>query len=103
MVSLVKRFGDFYGVISIKTNLKGALGFSGILYPAFFFMEEIWHDVQKGYGSILRSISSQTLAVSPAKNDLVYLQPNLWCNNSKVIFFLDGNFFVFGISYQVVS
>ena len=34
----------------------------------------------------------------PANNDLLDLWSNLWCNNSKSIFFLDGNLFVFDIS-----
>ena len=97
MVSLVKPLGVVDGIISIKTYLKGASGFSGILYLAFLFIEEIWHDVQKGSGSILSSISSQTIVVSPAKNDLVDLWPNLWCNNSREIFFWAGNLFVFYI------
>ena len=63
------------------------------------FIEEIWHDVQKGSGSILISISSQTLSLSPSNNDLVDMWPNLWCNSSKAIFCLDGNFSVFDISF----
>ena len=59
-------------IISIKTHLKGAFGFSGILD-----LEEILHEVQKGSGSILRSTSSQILAVSPAINELVDLCPKL--------------------------
>ena len=54
--------------------------------------------MQKGSVSILNSISYQTLSVSPANNDMVDLWHNLWCNNSRVIFFLYGNFFVFEIS-----
>ena len=73
VVSLVKLLGAFDGIISIKTHLKGAFGFSGILDPDFLFIEEILNDVQKGYGYILSSISSQTLAVSPANNDMVDL------------------------------
>ena len=96
-MSLVKRFGAVGGTMSIKTHLKGTFGFSGFLYLVFFFIEEIWHDVQKGSGYILRSISSQTLSVSPANNDMADLWPNLWCNNYKAIFFLDGKIFVFGI------
>ena len=98
-MSLVKCFGDVAGIKYIKTHLKGAFGFNGFLDPAFLFMEEICHDVQKGYGSIMSSISSQILAVSPSTNDLVVLWPNIWCNNSKAIFFLDGNLFVFDISF----
>ena len=48
---------------------------------------------------LLSSISSQTLEVYLDKNYLVNLWPNIWCKNSKAIFFLDGNFFVFGISF----
>ena len=98
-MSLVKLLGAVYGIISIKTHLKGAFGFSGILDLAFLFIEEIWHDVQKGSGYILSSIFSQKLAVSPANNDLVDLWPNLWCYNSRAIFFLAGIFFVFDISF----
>ena len=76
-MSLVKLLGAVDGIISIKTHLKGAFGFSGILDPAFLFIEEILHEVQKGSGSILRYTSSQTFAVSPANNDLVDLCPNL--------------------------
>ena len=50
--------------------MKGAFGLSGILDLAFLFNEEIWHDVKKGSGYILSSIALQTLAVSPANNDL---------------------------------
>ena len=57
----------------LKTHLKGDFGLSGILDLAFLFMEEIWHDVQKGSEYILRSSSSQTLLVSPTNNDLVDL------------------------------
>ena len=72
-MSLVKLLGDVDGIISIKTHLKGAFGFSGFLDPAFLFMEEIWHDVQKESGSILSSISSQILGVSPGNNDMMDL------------------------------
>ena len=61
-------------------------------------MEEIWYDVQKGYGYILSSIYYQTLAVSLSNNDLVDMWPNHLCKNSRAIFFLDGNLFLFGIS-----
>ena len=97
-MSSVKLFGAVGGIISIKTHFKGAFWFSGTLDLSFLFMEEIWHDVKKCSWSIIRSISCQTLAVSPANNDLVYLWPNIWCNNYKSIFFLDGNIFVFDIS-----
>ena len=51
---LVKPFGAVDGIISIKTHLKGALGFSEFLDLAFLFIEDILHDVQKGSGYILR-------------------------------------------------
>ena len=76
-MSLVRLLGAVDGIISIKTHLKGAFGYSGILDLAFLFIEEILHEVQKGSGYILSSKSSQTLAVSPAKNDLVDVCPNL--------------------------
>ena len=66
-MSLVKLLGDVDGIIFIKTHLKGAFGFSGILDLAFLSVEEIWHDVQKGSGYILSSISSQTFSVCPDK------------------------------------
>ena len=76
-MSLVRLLGAVDGIISIKTHLKGAFGFSGILDLAFLFIEEILLEVQKGSGSILSSASFQTFAVSPAINDLVDLCPNL--------------------------
>ena len=95
---LVKDLGTVDGIISIKTHLEGAFGFSGILDLAFLFVEEIWHYVKKGSGYVLRYTSPQILALSPANNDLVDLWHNLWSNNSKAIFLLDGKFFVFDIS-----
>ena len=76
-MSLVRLLVAVDGIISIKTHLKGAFGFSGILDLAFLFIKEILHEVQKGSGFILSSTSSQTLAVSSAINDLVDLCPNL--------------------------
>ena len=76
-MSLVKLLVAIDETISIKTHLKGAFGLSGILYLAFFFIEELLHDVQKGSGYILSSTSSQALAVSPANNDMVDLCTNL--------------------------
>ena len=73
----VKLLGAVDGTISIKTNLKGDFGLSGILDLDFSLIEEILHDLQKGSGYILGSISYQTLAVSPDNNDLVDLCPNL--------------------------
>ena len=72
-MSLIKLFIGVDGIISMKTHLKGVFGFSGFLDLAFFFIEEILLDVQKGYGYILSSISSQELAVSQSNNDLVDL------------------------------
>ena len=57
-MSLVKLLGAVDGTIYIKTHLKGDFGLSGILDLAFFFIEEIWHDLQKGYGYILSYTSS---------------------------------------------
>ena len=73
IVSRVKRFGAIDGIMSIKPHFKDDFGLSGCSDLAFLFMEEIWHDVQKGSVYILGSISSQTLAVSPANNDLADL------------------------------
>ena len=70
-MSLVKLLGAIDGIISIKTQLKEAFGFGGVLYLAFLFIEEILHDVEKGFGCTLSSISSQIFAVSLANNDLV--------------------------------
>ena len=47
-MSIVKLLGGVDGIIPVKTHLKGAFGFSGILDLAFSFIEEIWYDVQKG-------------------------------------------------------
>ena len=40
VVSLVRLVGAVDGIISIKTHLKGSLGFNGILDLAFLFIEE---------------------------------------------------------------
>ena len=93
LISLVKCLGDVDGIISIKTHSKGAFGFNEFLDLAFFFIEYIWHDVQKGSVSILSQISSQTFEVSPAINDIVYIRPSLWFNNPKATFFLGYIFF----------
>ena len=76
-MSLVKRLGDVDGTISLKTHLKDDFVLSGILALAFLSIEDILHDVKKGSGYIISSTTSQTLAVSPANNDLVDLGPNL--------------------------
>ena len=98
-MSLVRLLGAVDGIIFIKTHLKSAFCFSGIIDLALLFIEDIWHDVQKGSGSILSSTSFQTLSLSPAINDLVDLCPNIWCNNSKAIFFLARNLFFFDTSW----
>ena len=76
-MSLVKLLGTFDGIISIKNHLKGYFGFSGFLDLAFLFIQENWHDVQKGAGSIIMSTSTQILAVSLANKYMVDLWPNL--------------------------
>ena len=81
------------GIVSIKPNLKGAFGFIGFLDLAFLFIEDISRYLQKGYGSILCSMSFQKFVAYPAINDLLDMCPNLWCNNTKETFFLGGNFF----------
>ena len=48
-----QNIGAGGGIMSIKTHLKADLGFNEFLYLAFLFIEEIWHDVQKGSGYIL--------------------------------------------------
>ena len=79
--------------MSIKTHLTGAFGFNIFLDLAYFFVEDIWHDVKIGSGSISSSIPSQTFTVSTAINYLVDLCPNLWCNNSESTFFLGAIFY----------
>ena len=103
VVSLINILGAVDVIISIKTHLKGAFGFIVILDLAFLFIEEIWHEVQKGSGYILSSAYSQTLVVSPANNYLVDMYPNIWYSNSKAIFFLASNlsFFDFSIIFSI--
>ena len=72
-MSLVKLLGDIDVIMSTKTHLKGSFVFNRFFDLAFLCMEKIWHDVQKGYGYILGSISSQILALSSANNSLVDL------------------------------
>ena len=67
--------------------------------PSLLFIEDVWHDVQKGSGYILGSISCQKFEVPPAINDLVYLCPNIWCNNSKASLFLGDTFFDLAFSF----
>ena len=75
------------GMMSMKTHLKGVLAFRGVLYLAFLFILDIWHDVQNGLGSTLRSMYFQKKSISLASSNLVYPCPNIWCNNSKYTFF----------------
>ena len=76
-MSLVKILGAVDGTISIKTHLKGAFGLSGILDLAFFSLKKFDMMCKKDPGSIIRSTSSQTFAVSAANNDLVDMCPNI--------------------------
>ena len=78
--------------MSIKTYLKGALGFNGVFDPSFLLVEDIWNYVKKGSVSILISIFCQKNSVSLAINDMVDLCPNLWSNRSKATFFLGATF-----------
>ena len=57
----------------IKTHFFRAFGFRGFLELDFLFTEEIWQDLQEGFGYILSSIFSQKLAVSTANTDMVDL------------------------------
>ena len=79
--------------------MKVEFGFNVFLDPAFLFIEVIWHDVQKGYGFILSSISCRTFAVSPAINDMVNLCPSLWCKNSEATLFLGAISFDLDFSF----
>ena len=73
-------------MVSIKTHLKGALGFRSILDIGFLFIVDIFRDVNKWSGSNPISIFCQILAVSPSTMDLVGLCPNLWwCNSREVL------------------
>ena len=47
-MSLVRLLGAVDVIISIKTHLKGAFGFSVILDLAFLFIEEIFMKCKKG-------------------------------------------------------
>ena len=35
------------GIMSVNTNLKGVLGFSGVFDMGFLLIVDIWHDFQK--------------------------------------------------------
>ena len=87
------------GMVSMSTYLKGVLVFSIVFYLGLFFIVDIWNDLQKGSGYTLISISYQIFVVSPASSDFVDLCPNLWCNNSRGIFFLVVLFCDFGFSF----
>ena len=80
---------DMAGMMSMNTHLKGLLGFSGDLDIGFLIIVEIWHDVQNGSGYTLISISCQKCAVYPVSSDIVYLCPDLWCNNHRESFVLE--------------
>ena len=82
------------GVVSINTHLNGFLSFISVFDIEFLLIIEIWHDVQKGSGSTLRSMSCQKLAVYPAISELVDLYPNLLWNSSREIIFLGFSFVV---------
>ena len=72
-------------MLSMNTYFKGVLGFSGVFDLGFLLIFYIWHDVQKGSGSTLRSISFQTFTVSPSRR---FPFSNILCNNSRSISFL---------------
>ena len=87
-MSFVERLEYVSGMIFTDTHLKGLLGFGGVFDIGFLFIVEIWHDVKKGSGYILNSISCQTFAVSTSSSDFVDLFPNIWLNYYKETFFL---------------
>ena len=70
-MTLVKLLGAVDGNIFIKNHLKGTFRFIGILDQEFLFIEKNLHYMKKGSRYNLSSISSKTLAVSPAKDVLV--------------------------------
>ena len=55
--------------------------------------------MQKGSGYILNSTPLQTFAVYTAINNVVYLCPNPWRNNSKASLFLGAVFFHLAFSF----
>ena len=90
-------------MISMKTYLKGVLGFSGVFGLDFLLTVEIWHDVHKVSGPTLSSMSCKILSVSPSSSDLVNLCPNIWCNNSRYILFLGVFFCGFDLSFVLTK
>ena len=98
-MSFVKLLEDVAGMISINNHLKGVLDFRGVSDLAFLFIVDIWHDVQNGSGYTLSSMFFQTFAVYTASSDLVYLCPNIGCNNPKETFFLGISFCDFFFSF----
>ena len=52
------------GILSMNTQLKGFPSFSCVFDIVFMLIVDIWHDLQKGSGSTLSSISCETLYVS---------------------------------------
>ena len=97
-MSLVKHLGAVDGTIPIKNQLEGWLWLQCNFSPSLFVYWRNLKWITKGSGYILSSTSSQTLAVYPSNSNLVDLCPNHWCNNSKGIFYLAGNFFFFDFS-----
>ena len=87
-MSFVEILEDMSVMMSMNTHLKVVLGFRGLFNIDFLFIVDILHDVQKGSGSTLSSMSFQIFSVSPARIYLVNMCPNLWCNHSKETFFL---------------
>ena len=87
------------GMVSIYTYLKYFLGFRGVFDLDFLLFVEIWHDVQKGSGSTLSSMSFQNLALSPTSSEIVDLCPNIWWNNSEETFLLGIYFCDFDFSF----
>ena len=65
------------GMMSMNNHLKCVLGFRGVFDLDFFFIVDIWNNVQKGSEYNLSSISYQTFVLSQTSSDLVELCPNL--------------------------
>ena len=53
MISFVNILEEKYGMMYIKTHLKGVLDFSVIFDIGCLFIVESWNDVQKGSRSTL--------------------------------------------------
>ena len=99
-MSFVDFLEDMAYVMSMNTNLKGVLGFSGVLDIECLFIVDIWHYVQKWPGSTMRSIYFQTFALSQASSDFVDLCPNIRCNHSKRK--IPFSVFLFDFGFSVV-